>query len=390
MPTGARTLTVTFAGDTDQLTKASKTAVKDLDKVEKSSRDVGETFGDNASKSAQLAGGFGDLGGALSNMGGPLGSVGSTMEVMGPAIMGVTGAMDLAELATGAWTGVQWLLNAALDAMPIILIVAGIIALIAVIVLAWQHSETFRDIVTGAFDAVLDVIMGVWHWVQDNWPLLLAIITGPIGIATLLIIDNWQKIKDGFSAVYNWIVSVAGNIFTFITGIPGKISGALSGMWDFIWHEFRDALNKVIGWWNDLHFPSFTIPVVHVPLLGDIGGGTIGVCELPNITKFAAGGVVTRATLGIFGEAGPEAIIPLDRAGFGTTVNLYVDVPPTANPAETGRAVASALRSYFAAGGRLAVPASAPPCPFWASCWMFVWEWAGWRAPRSGTPGGGI
>ena len=43
------------------------------------------------------------------------------------------------------------------------------------------------------------------------------------------------------------------------------------------------------------------------------------------IPKFAEGGIVTQPTMGIIGEAGAEAVIPLDKMGsFGTTVNINV------------------------------------------------------------------
>ena len=32
-----------------------------------------------------------------------------------------------------------------------------------------------------------------------------------------------------------------------------------------------------------------------------------------DVKMFAEGGIATRATLGVFGEAGPEAVLPLDR-----------------------------------------------------------------------------
>lgn len=43
-----------------------------------------------------------------------------------------------------------------------------------------------------------------------------------------------------------------------------------------------------------------------------------------SIPKFAEGGVVTKPTLGLFGEAGPEAVIPLSKMGgmFGSSVNV--------------------------------------------------------------------
>ena len=37
---------------------------------------------------------------------------------------------------------------------------------------------------------------------------------------------------------------------------------------------------------------------------------------------------------------------------MGTVVQINVTVPPTANPAETGREIQRALDAYFRAGGR--------------------------------------
>jgi hypothetical protein len=71
------------------------------------------------------------------------------------------------KVATAAWTAVQWLLNVALNANPIGLVVIAIVALVAILAVAWQNSETFRKIVTGAFNAVSDAIQGVVKWIQD-------------------------------------------------------------------------------------------------------------------------------------------------------------------------------------------------------------------------------
>jgi hypothetical protein len=43
------------------------------------------------------------------------------------------------------------------------------------------------------------------------------------------------------------------------------------------------------------------------------------------IDRLASGGIVTRPTIAMIGEAGPEAVIPLSRSGaMGATVNVYV------------------------------------------------------------------
>lgn len=161
-------------------------------------------------------------------------------------------AQGVVRAATVAWTAVQWLLNAALLANPIGLIILAIVALVAAIVILWQHSETFRDIVSAAFEWVWNAIKAGWEWVKDNWPLLLGILTGPIGLAVLAIVTYWDE------------------IVSFVKGLPGRIADAADGMWDGITDAFKDALNWIIDQWNDF---SLTI-----------GGGSIAGVDIPSVT----------------------------------------------------------------------------------------------------------
>lgn len=72
------------------------------------------------------------------------------------------------------------------------------------------------------------------------------------------------------------------------------------------------------------------------------------------VTPFATGGIVTGPTLGLIGEAGPEAIIPLNRAGgMGTTINLTVNAGMGADGAAVGEQIVSALRQYQRRNGAL-------------------------------------
>lgn len=61
-------------------------------------------------------------------------------------------AISVVQGATAAWTAVQWLLNAALTANPIGVVVVAIGALIAGIVLAYQHCDWFRESVNEAWE----------------------------------------------------------------------------------------------------------------------------------------------------------------------------------------------------------------------------------------------
>lgn len=282
-----------------------------------------------------------------------------------------TAASIAASAAQKAMAAAQWLVNAAMSANPIGLVVLAIVALVAGLIVAYKKSDTFREIVNrafsvvksaaeavasfftdkipAAFDAVLGAAKKVKGWIGDHWPEILAVLTGPFGLAALLISRKWDDIQAGATAVKHWITGKLDDVVEYVRGLPARITTAAAGMFDGIKDAFRSAINWVIRAWNGL---EFTMPSVntHIPGVGTVGGFTLGT---PNIPELATGGVVTRRTLAWIGEDGPEAVIPLDRMGFGGTyVKVEVNVGPTADKVSIGREIQSALDAYFAVGGR--------------------------------------
>lgn len=199
-------------------------------------------------------------------------------------------ALVASTIATGAMTVAQGALNLVMSLNPIFLVVAAFVALIAIVVLAYQHIDVFRAFVDAAFHMILDVISAVWNWVKDNWPLLLAILTGPIGLAVLFITSHWETIKAGFTAVKDWIAARIGDIVGFFAGLPGRLASAASGLWNFVSDGFKGALNAVIRMWNGLRIPGFSF---HQSLPGPIPDIDInfGGFDLPNIATLHTGGI---------------------------------------------------------------------------------------------------
>lgn len=227
---------------------------------------------------------------------------------------------------------------------PFLAIGAAIAVVAAGVIYAYTHFDWFRT----AIDAVGAAIGWVFNWVSNNWPTLLAILTGPFGVAVLLITRNWDAIKDGATGVYNWIKEKFDAVVSFFQGIPGRVGGLFSGMFDGIKEAFRSAINWLVRAWNGLSFttPSFNMGPIH------IGGYTIGV---PKIPYLAAGGIVMGPTLAMIGEAGPEAVVPLrggGTPGLGSTYNITINVPPGTNVRRAGREFRRYLNESDRAGIR--------------------------------------
>jgi phage-related protein len=191
-------------------------------------RKPGQTFADSL---LQVGMGVGDLASGFANFLVPMAAVLSSTNALSIAQVKatVTGigqkvAMVAGTVATGAMTAAQWLLNAAMTANPIGLVILAIVALVAVLVIAWKKSDTFRRIVTGAFHAVVGAAVGAWNWIKGNWPLLLAVIAGPIGLAVRWVTQNFDKIS------------------AKVRSIPGIIKGAFTGAGSWL----RDAGQRIV------------------------------------------------------------------------------------------------------------------------------------------------
>jgi hypothetical protein len=159
-----------------------------------------------------------------------------------------------------------------------------------------------------------DKFVGVFNWLQDNWPLVLSIILGPFTAAAYQIYKHWDDIKAGASDAVKWVTGEFDKLTGFFTGLGGKLGAIFSHMWDGIYDAFKGVLNDVIDLWNKLHF---TLPKIDLGPLGKIGGGDIGVPQIPHL---AQGGLITQTGL-IYAHAG-EAITPAPAGRGGPTVHI--------------------------------------------------------------------
>lgn len=150
----------------------------------------------------------------------------------GSMIAGAIGA-GVSIAAAGIAAAIPWLIAFA----PVIAIVAAVAAAAYLIINNW---ETVKGFMSGLWTWVQGVIQGFIGWISSNWPLLLAIITGPIGLAVLYIIRNWDTIKQGAANMINGLVS-------FFQGLPGRIGGAIGNMGNLLYNSGRDLINGLLN-----------------------------------------------------------------------------------------------------------------------------------------------
>lgn len=221
----------------------------------------------------------------------------------------------------------QWALNAAMNANPVMLIVLGIGALVAALVLAYNKVGWFRAAVDAAFRFIGRAVAWVVEFIKSHWELMLAAILGPFGIAIALIVHHWDKVK----AAVGWVVDKVVELWQ--RSEPARELLARLGSIGL------EVLKDAIGWVILKVVDLWTQAEPARKLLGTIGSITL------SVLKDAIGWVVDKVKW-IIDNAGKVGDV---LGGIGGAIGSVIP-GDTPHPRATSHRVAAAGRPH--AGGR--------------------------------------
>lgn len=232
--------------------------------------------------------------------------------------------------------------------------IGAVIATIAVSVLAANAALAVWNTIT-AVTAALNTALGASFsalWVATGAVVILGIIAAVIALQAKF--DIFGKAIDGLKTAFNAVWGVVQTVWGYIrnaftTGfdfISTVVAGWYAGVRKYIdalYSAFKTVFNGIASLWNNTFGKlSFKIPS-WVPVIGGKG------FDVPDIPMLADGGIVTGPTLAMIGEAGPEAVIPLNRMGGMGGMNITVNMPAGSN----GDDVVRALQEWSRRNGSL-------------------------------------
>jgi hypothetical protein len=221
-----------------------------------------------------------------------------------------------------------------------------------------ETKESIGAALLPVLEAVLPVLNKFAAWAQDNPKAFLAI-AAAIGIVAAAIVatniamalNPFSLIAAGIALLIVGLVTAYNKFEWFRDGI-NLIVNTVIGFFAGMVNAAIGAVNAIISAYNSIPLlPDLPkAPTVPVPQLGKTSNTPAP--GRMNIPRLADGGIVSSPTLALIGEAGPEAVVPLDRmqTGGGITINVTGGL---ATSAEIGESVVNALRAYSRSAGPL-------------------------------------
>ena len=223
----------------------------------------------------------------------------------------------------------------------------------------------FRDRVWPIIRWVIDKVAAYYRWlwsvISTVFRLSWQIIQGFIGFFRDKVwpVIRWviDKVKLGFQVMWSTVAGVWNAVWAKVAWVRDKLytaAMAIKGFFTGIWDGIKDAAQAAFDWVRDIWNRTLGGKGFHIP-------GTSVDFKIPML---AAGGIVTRPTLALVGEAGPEAVIPLRRnAGLadntgGGDVHIHVHGSYAGSKEQLARTVVDALNEAQNRGLRLNLRAS--------------------------------
>lgn len=204
---------------------------------------IGSKFGGAIQGAGKLAGSLGKAALGFIKMGAEAAASGAKLAIQKGAELAVAAAEKVA-------AAVQWLLNAAMDANPIGIIIVLIAAAVAAIVILWNKNAAFRDFIIAAFGVIKNFLLGVWNEIKAAFSVVGDFFAAVFQAAVSGIQAAWNGITGFFRGIWNGIVAVFSAVAGWFSDAFQAAWNGIVTVWNVVTGFFRGIWNGIVGVFN--------------------------------------------------------------------------------------------------------------------------------------------
>ena len=179
-------------------------------------------------------------------------------------------------------------------------------------------GDTIMTAIRGVMEHIKIVFETAWNIIKTTFETVLNVIKGIIDFFIAVFKGDWEgaweAIKNVFNSIWEGMKKNLSNVIDGMKKIFNNFGDTVLNVWESIKKGFKGMVNFVIRGMNSMIEGVLVpfnfiidglnlIPNVNIPRLS---------LKIPEIPALAAGGVVSGSTLAQIGEAGQEAVLPLE------------------------------------------------------------------------------
>lgn len=230
-------------------------------------------------------------------------------------------ATNIGTLAMGAWSIVSGIASVATTALgtafgfltsPIGLVIIAIGAVIAIGVLLYKHWDVVKAKAIEVWDSIKEKFNQFKEWLGNVFVTDWSQKFGFLGDIINAYLANIRNVFDSVKRIFGGIIDFIAGVFTgnwkrAWQGVQDIFGGIMNGLQALV----KAPLNGVIGLINAAisGLNKIQLPSIDIPFFGEVGGWGFDIGKIPYLAK---GGIIDSPTLAMVGEAGKEAVVPLE------------------------------------------------------------------------------
>lgn len=230
-------------------------------------------------------------------------------------------AWGLVNAALGIWNGVGVIAAGVTTALGIafefatskvgfITLIIG--AVIAIGVLLYKHWDEIKAKAIEVWDSIKEKFNQFKEWLGNVFVTDWSQKFGFLGDIINSYLANIRNIFDSVKRIFGGIIDFIAGVFTgnwkrAWQGVQDIFGGIMNGLQALV----KAPLNGVIGLINAAisGLNKIKLPSIDIPFFGTVGGWGFNIGKIPYLAK---GGIIDNPTLAMVGEAGKEAVVPLE------------------------------------------------------------------------------
>lgn len=213
-------------------------------------------------------------------------------------------------IAAGVTTALGVAFEFATSKVGLIILVIG--AVIAIGVLLYKHWDEIKAKAIEVWDSIKEKFNQFKEWLGNvfatDWSQKFGLLGDILNAFLAITRGIFDSIKRIFGGIIDFIAGVfTGNWKRAWQGVQDIFGGIMNGLQALV----KAPLNGVIGLINAAisGLNKIQLPSIDIPFFGEVGGWGFNIGKIPYLAK---GGIIDNPTLAMVGEAGKEAVVPLE------------------------------------------------------------------------------